>query len=148
MCLRNNIHNNFLAVTVQRMGLSQQMVQETTTVAHQKVFWWEDRPLFCLAWLLYKNAHPSICCWSTLLLLWSPLHEFQWQYTKVQNTSDSQQENTILHCEVSPDKIQCMKTNKLLNWNYWQNWLKKIKIHKLYRTYTLLYIGMELGTSF
>jgi hypothetical protein len=24
----------------------------------------------------------------------------------------------------------------------------KIKIHKLYRTYALLYIGMELGSSF
>lgn len=77
-------YNILLAVTLHRMGSTNQMVQEAATVAHQEVFWREDRPLLCLARFLYKNAYPCLCRWSALLLLWPPLHEFQWQYSKVQ----------------------------------------------------------------
>lgn len=98
-----------LTVTVHWMGSPQQMVQEAATVAHQKVLWWEDRPLLCLAWLLYKNAYPSICCWSTLLLLWPPFHDIQWQYSKVQNTGYLQQGHKTVNCQASPDKAQYKK---------------------------------------
>ncbi len=37
----------------------------------QKIFWWENWHIFCMAWILHHNVSMGLCLWSGCISVWN-----------------------------------------------------------------------------